>query len=128
MVMLARLLLLAGVMLAMTTHATIVMAQGAFSGTVTLNGSGTPLSGVDIYVYDGSGNYVGGTRTDGSGVYTVDGLATGSYRAVTYSANSGGSPRKRAFPPSAAIVACPNSRIVPGRTSPPSRCAVICMP
>lgn len=90
-VMPAKLLLLAWVMLAMMTHATAVIAQGSFSGTVTLDGAGTPLSGVSIQVFDGSGSYVGSARTDGSGVYTVDGLATGSYRAVTFSAYSGGS-------------------------------------
>lgn len=59
---------------------------GAITGTVTEAGSGTPLSGTYIEIYNSSGSYVEAAFTNGSGVYTsATGLDTGDYYVRTYS-------------------------------------------
>ena len=54
---------------------------GKISGRVT-NASGTPLSGVTVYVYSSSEEFhiVELTFTNGNGEYTVEGLPEGSYK------------------------------------------------
>lgn len=39
----------------------------------------TPMSGINIYLMDSSGNFVANYQTDGSGTYTFTGLADGTY-------------------------------------------------
>jgi len=53
---------------------------GTISGTVTEEGTGTLLSGICVTVYDQSWMWARSGFTDTAGNYTVDGLATGSYR------------------------------------------------
>jgi 5-hydroxyisourate hydrolase-like protein (transthyretin family) len=57
---------------------------GGISGTVSDAVTGAPLSGVSVYVYNASGNYMGSVATNASGVYTKTGLATGTYNLWTY--------------------------------------------
>ena len=58
---------------------------GAITGTVTETGSGTPLSGTFVEIYNSSGSYVEAALTNGSGVYTsTTGLDTGNYYVRTY--------------------------------------------
>jgi Carboxypeptidase regulatory-like domain len=59
-------------------------AAGAISGTVTEAGSGTPLAGIEVEVYDTAGDYHGFDITGGDGTYTITGLPTGSYHVDTY--------------------------------------------
>jgi hypothetical protein len=47
----------------------------------------TPMSGQTVYLYDGSGSYLGAATTDASGSYSFGGLADGQYR-VDYSSAS----------------------------------------
>ncbi|MEE8389556.1 MAG: carboxypeptidase regulatory-like domain-containing protein [Anaerolineae bacterium] len=72
-----------------TTTANAQLAQaGMISGTVTAEGSGTPLSNVDVNAYDATtGSYVDDDTTDASGVYRIDGLAAGSYKLRFYDYN-----------------------------------------
>jgi hypothetical protein len=59
---------------------------GRIRGTVTDVGTGLPLAGVAVYVYNSSGNQVTSGSTDGSGAYTgYYGLPTGTYYARTSS-------------------------------------------
>ena len=58
-------------------------STGSISGTVTNAGTGAPLAGVIVYVYTSTGSYAGGGSTSASGVYTVGGLATGTYYVRT---------------------------------------------
>ena len=57
---------------------------GSITGTVTAAGSGTPLSGYRVYIYNSSGGSVGSPRTNSSGVYVGGGLTTGTYYLSTY--------------------------------------------
>ncbi|MGB5296624.1 MAG: carboxypeptidase-like regulatory domain-containing protein, partial [Thermoanaerobaculia bacterium] len=58
---------------------------GAISGTVTEAGSGTPISGTYVEIYDSNGWYVTYGTTNSSGVYASNaGLATGDYYLRTY--------------------------------------------
>ena len=60
---------------------------GTITGTVTAAGSGTPVSGVSVYLYDAGGASLGYVVTNGSGVYTKLGLAAGNYFARASSAS-----------------------------------------
>jgi len=56
---------------------------GAISGTVTEDGSGTPLAGVDVDAFDGSGSFVAGDQTAPDGTYSIAGLPSASYYVTT---------------------------------------------
>ncbi len=62
---------------------------GSISGTVTREGTPTLLENVRVWVYDASGISQGSTYTDALGTYTVSGLGTGMYFAVTYNITDG---------------------------------------
>jgi hypothetical protein len=66
-------------------------AGGQITGTVT-NSSSTPQSGIDIEVFDSSGNVVGDASTGQDGTYDVDALATGSYKVGFNLDNDGFNP------------------------------------
>jgi hypothetical protein len=57
-------------------------AQGNISGTVTDAGTAALLNSINVNIFSSTGNFVSGTSTNASGVYTVNGLAAGSYFAV----------------------------------------------
>jgi len=75
----------AGTAVAVTTGATTsgidfsLARGGTITGTVTAAGTGAPISGVLVYVYTSSREGAGQGWTDASGVYSVDGLAPGTY-------------------------------------------------
>jgi hypothetical protein len=56
---------------------------GRIAGTVTASGAGTPLPNVVVEAFTAGGNRAGGATTDASGLYTIIGLATGTYYART---------------------------------------------
>jgi hypothetical protein len=57
---------------------------GVIAGTITASGGATPLSGINVLVYDGSGSIAARGTTNASGVYgTTPGLPTGTYYART---------------------------------------------
>ena len=58
-------------------------STGSISGTVTNAGTGALLSGVSVNAYNASGSSMGNNTTNASGVYTVTGLATGTYYVLT---------------------------------------------
>ena len=63
---------------------------GSISGTVFQTNGTTPITNADVWAEDFGGSGEGnGTRTDGSGNYTIGGLPAGSYRVVSASADQG---------------------------------------
>lgn len=59
---------------------------GVIAGTVTEEGSGTPLEGTWVEIYDSDGVWVTGGTANSSGVYASSlGLASGDYYARAYS-------------------------------------------
>ena len=52
---------------------------GSITGTVTATVGGTPVSGVAISAYNGVDAFVSAGTTNASGVYSIDGLAPGTY-------------------------------------------------
>ncbi len=59
-------------------------AGGRAAGQVTDLGTGNPLQGVQVSIYDAAGRQVGGSSTDASGNFvTGSGLSTGTYYART---------------------------------------------
>ena len=56
---------------------------GTITGTVTAADTGLPLSGALVYVATASGGVASGAVTNASGVFTVTGVATGTYKAYT---------------------------------------------
>lgn len=59
-------------------------AGGRASGQVIDAGTGNPLQGIFVQIYDASGRSVGGSSTDASGNFvTGSGLSTGTYYART---------------------------------------------
>lgn len=62
-------------------------AGGSISGTVTNAAGGAAINGVSVQVFSSTGGGVGNANTNASGVYTVSGLAPGSYYVRT---NQGG--------------------------------------
>ncbi|MGD9099759.1 MAG: carboxypeptidase regulatory-like domain-containing protein, partial [Anaerolineae bacterium] len=66
----------------MTTTINAQLARaGVISGVVTAEGSGLPLSDIDVDVYvASSGNWLKDEMTDASGVYRISGLASGDYK------------------------------------------------
>ena len=53
-------------------------AEATLSGTVT-NHSGTPLSGASVAIFNNSTNKEWRATTDGSGAYSIQSIAAGSY-------------------------------------------------
>lgn len=49
----------------------------SLAGTITEDGSGTPLENVSVYALSTSGGYLGSDRTDATGAYQIDGLPAG---------------------------------------------------
>lgn len=60
---------------------------GAISGTVTVDGSSTPIAGVNVQVSTATGAFIGSANTNAAGVYTVGGLPTGSYTIRTFNSS-----------------------------------------
>jgi hypothetical protein len=56
---------------------------GTISGTVTVEGTGSPLAGVQLGFFDSSGTHVTWTQTNVSGAYTSPRLPPGTYYART---------------------------------------------
>ena len=52
---------------------------GSINGTVTLEGTGTPLSSICVAVHDTSQNFLASAFTDAAGNYSVGGLRSGDY-------------------------------------------------
>jgi hypothetical protein len=63
-------------------------AAGSISGTLTNAAGGAAISGANVQVFSITGSNVGNANTNASGVYTIGGLAPGSYYVRT---NQGGS-------------------------------------
>lgn len=62
-------------------------AGGTLAGTVTDATTTGPLSGVSVYIYGSTGSYVTSRTTNASGVYSANGLPTGTYYAATSNAS-----------------------------------------
>ena len=62
-------------------------ASGSISGTVTNAVGGAAINGANVQVFSSTGGGVGNANTNASGVYTISGLAPGSYYVRT---NQGG--------------------------------------
>lgn len=61
------------------------LGTGVITGTITEQGTGTPLSGVWVDIYDSGGGWTWSGPTNASGVYTSNsGLTTGDYFVRTY--------------------------------------------
>jgi hypothetical protein len=63
-------------------------AAGSISGTLTNAAGGAAISGANVQVFSSTGAGIGNANTNASGVYTIGGLAPGSYYVRT---NQGGS-------------------------------------
>ena len=63
-------------------------SSGSISGTVTNAVGGAAINGASVQVFSSTGAGIGNTTTNASGVYTLSGLAPGSYYVRT---NQGGS-------------------------------------
>jgi ribosomal protein L30E len=59
---------------------------GSITGTVTVEGTGTPLANITVYVYNSSNVSQGTVTTNVSGVYTKTSLAPGTYYVRTSNA------------------------------------------
>jgi hypothetical protein len=55
---------------------------GSIEGTVTEQGTGTPIAGAFVEVYDGEGTRVLSGNSTGSGTYTLSGVPSGTYFAT----------------------------------------------
>lgn len=64
--------------------------KGQITGTVTDSGSGGPVAGIYVEVYDSSGSYESYVRTDASGKYRVLGLDPGSYKVQFFDDDGSG--------------------------------------
>jgi hypothetical protein len=58
----------------------VLQRSGQMTGRVTAADGGSPLSGVSVIAYNTNGSFVESDSTDATGVYTITGLTTGSYR------------------------------------------------
>ena len=54
--------------------------RGAFTGKVTAKSGGKPIAGAVVTAFTPSGEVAGSATANASGIYTVDGLAPGSYK------------------------------------------------
>ena len=64
------------------------LGTGAISGSITEEGTGTPISGTWVEIYDSSGSWVVSDSTDSSGAYTSGTiLGTGDYYLRTYNSS-----------------------------------------
>ncbi len=72
-----------------TTENVTLAAGGTITGTVS--GSGGPLEGVCVTIYDSSGTTVANLSTDVNGQFDVSGLSVGDY-AISVNAQCGSSP------------------------------------
>ena len=61
-----------------------LVTGGAISGTVTEQGTATPLPNITIEFFSATGEYLGGDTTSGAGSWQVSGLPSGSYRVQTF--------------------------------------------
>jgi protocatechuate 3,4-dioxygenase beta subunit len=61
-------------------------STGAIAGTVTDAGTGAPLAGIRVDVYNQYGGWVNAKVSDASGAYSVSGLTTGTYYLRTLNA------------------------------------------
>ncbi len=61
-------------------------AAGGISGLVAELGSGTPLGGIEVAVFDTAGEYHGADTTASDGTYTITGLPSGTYHVTTVDA------------------------------------------
>lgn len=65
-----------------------MVVGGKITGTVTASETGSWIRQVDVTVYDAvTGQWVTSASTDDSGVYTVSGLSTGTYKIRFYGAS-----------------------------------------
>jgi hypothetical protein len=55
-------------------------AGGSITGRVTDETNSCPIPDMEVDVYDLNNHYMGATRTDDNGTYSVSGLPTGSYK------------------------------------------------
>jgi hypothetical protein len=68
----------------MTAGVDFALARGGqVTGTVTDAGTGLPLQGVWVWIYDDAGNLVSYDTTDSAGVYTTEPVPAGTYYART---------------------------------------------
>jgi hypothetical protein len=65
----------------------LASTDGSISGTVTDATTTDPLEAIGIYAYDAAGNFIEEVQTDGSGGYTLAGLAAGSYEVLASGAD-----------------------------------------
>ncbi len=61
--------------------------SNGITGTILEQGSGEPIEGISVFVYDEQGDFVGSARSDAAGAYGV-GLPAGSYFARTFNFGS----------------------------------------
>jgi hypothetical protein len=79
-------LALAGCVLAAGTPA--VAQTGSISGTVTEDGTGTPIIGALVELYDSAGTFVDSRFSSAGGSYSIGFLPTGAYKAaITFAPN-----------------------------------------
>ncbi len=66
-----------------TSVLTQVVSAGTITGTVTDDSNGQPIQGLWVYTqkYD-TGEYCGGNSTNPDGVYSISGLAAGTYKVA----------------------------------------------
>ena len=65
-----------------------LIPAGVIDGEVTTQGSGTPLSNIDVNVYNAANDsFVTDSDTDASGAYRIGGLAEGNYKLYFYDNN-----------------------------------------
>ena len=72
----------------MTNGIAFALARGGRMGGTVTSGSGSPISGAWVQLFDSAGNWVGSARTENSGAYTSAALPAGDYFARTF--NSAG--------------------------------------
>src|SRR5688572_11394202 len=85
-------LLLAAAIGSVTATAAAVTGSvtGSVSGFVTDAGTGAPLAGVSVAVYDSTGGNAQFVSTDGSGAFAFPALAAGTYYIRTHASTLSG--------------------------------------
>jgi Carboxypeptidase regulatory-like domain len=89
--------------------------SGELTGTVRDASTHAALPGVAVTVYDAAGNFVQSTRTDESGAYRLNGLATGAYR-VEFDASSLGNYLPQFYNGKASLDSADAVNVVAGQT------------